>query len=127
MTLAGHFGCSVSLDLGSQFGASVELQCFQFIMPPPEFRLMRNETPLQPWQLANTDMYDLQHPPSVDEWVRDGHVFTNDLCHRRDVMTCGVLCQGLRMETRGLALTFILTVWPREITVRTRRSDLISL
>ena len=44
-----------------------------------------------------------------------------------DKMTCGVLSQGLRMETRRLALTFILMVWPRESTVRTRRSDLITL
>jgi hypothetical protein len=72
-------------------------------------------------------MYDLQHPPSVAEWARDGHSFTNDFCHREDVMTCGVLSQGLFMETRGLALSFVLLVWLRESTVRSRPPDLIKL
>jgi hypothetical protein len=127
LTFSDSFGSTLSLDLRTQFGQSVELQCFQFITPPIEFRLLRKETPLQDWQGGNTEMYDLQHPPSVAEWARDGHSFTNDLCHRKDVMTCGVLSQHLRIETRGLALTFVLMVWLRESTVRSRRSDLIAL
>jgi hypothetical protein len=43
------------------------------------------------------------------------------------VMTCGVLSQHLRMETRGLALMFVLMVWLRESTVRSRPPDLIKL
>jgi hypothetical protein len=113
--------------LRTLFGPLVELQSFQFVAPPSEFRLLRKETPLQDWQAANTEMYDLQHPPSVAEWTRDGHSFTNDLCHRKDVMTCGVLSQHLRMETRGLALIFVLMVWLRESTVRSRLPDLIKL
>ena len=61
-------------------------------------------------------MYDLQHSPAVKQWARDDHWFTNDLNHRHDVMTCGVLSQGLVMETRGLGLTFVLVVWLREGT-----------
>jgi hypothetical protein len=127
MTFSGSCGSTLSLDLRNTFGQSVELQCFQFITPPIEFRLLRKETPLQEWQAGNTEIYDLQHPPSVAEWARDGHSFTNDLCHREDVMTCGVLSQDLRMETRGLALTLVLMVWLRESTVRPRRPDLIAL
>lgn len=127
VTFTAVFGSTLGLDLRSQFGQSVELQCFHFITPPIEFRLMRNDLALQDWQAANTEMYDLQHPPSVAEWARDGHAFMNDLCHRKDVMTCGVLSQHLRMETRGLALMFVLMVWLRESTVRSRPPDLIKL
>jgi hypothetical protein len=127
LTFSGSCGSTLSLDLRNKFGQPVELQCFQFITPPIEFRLLRKETPLQDWQAGNTEMYDLQHPPSVVEWARDGHSFTNDLCHRHDVMTCGVLSQDLFMETRGLALSFVLLVWLRESTVRSRPADLIAL
>jgi hypothetical protein len=37
-----------------------------------------------------------------------------------DVVTCGVLSQGLAMETRGLAFDFLLLVWPREGTFLAR-------
>jgi len=40
------FGTTLSLDLRSQFGQSVELQCFHFITPSIEFRLMRNDLAL---------------------------------------------------------------------------------
>lgn len=60
----------------------------------------------------------LQHCPGVDEWTRDGHSFINDVHHRHDVMTCGVLSKALAVETRGLAGEFILQVWPREATIR---------
>jgi hypothetical protein len=118
LTLGGAFGCTLSLDLRKRFGELVELQCFQFITPPIEFRLMRHSLALQDWQAVNTNIYDLQHPPSVTTWSRDGHYFNNDLHHRNDVMTCGVLSKGLFMETRGLALNFLLTVWLRESTAR---------
>jgi hypothetical protein len=42
----------------------------------------------------------------------------NDLIQSRDIATCGVLSKGLVIETRGLGLTFVLLVWPRESTVR---------
>lgn len=121
------FGSTLSLDLRKRFGESVELESFHFVAPPVEFRLTRLGVPLQDWQTANTEMYDLQHGPSVAIWERAGHWFRNDLRHRNDVMTCGVLSRDLCMETRGLALQFVLLVWLRESTVRPQRVDLVSL
>jgi hypothetical protein len=66
----------------------------------------------------NTDILDLQHGPGVKEWARDGHSFINDVDHRHDVMTCGLLSRDLLMETRGLGLDFLLLVWLRESTRR---------
>jgi hypothetical protein len=60
LSLRAPFGGAISLDLRGQFGDRVELQCFQFVIPPVEFRLVRNGMPLQEWQPANPDMYDLQ-------------------------------------------------------------------
>lgn len=129
-TFRGSFGSSISLDLSEQFGASVEIESFQFISPPVEFRLVRDARPLQKWQAGNTEMYDLQHGPGVKDWEREGHRFVNDLDHRHDVMTCGVLSKNLVMETRGLAGDFLLVVWVRESTVRgvpsSRTSDVPS-
>jgi hypothetical protein len=127
LSLTGVFGGTIDLDLRGQFGEQVELQCFQFITPPIEFRLMRNDTPLHEWQRANTEMYDLQHPSSVADWARDGHSFVNDVHHRDDAVTCGVLSKDLKMETRGLALTFILMVWLRESTIREQHANLVAL
>jgi len=113
-------GESISLDLSKQFGDRAEIECFHFLEPPGEFRLVRNGTPLQDWQAGNREMYDLQHPPTIKEWQRDERRFTNDLQHRDDVMTCGVLSTGLAIETRGLAFPVTLLVWPRESTCRAR-------
>ena len=100
--LTAPFGSIISLDFRKQFGERVELECFHFVVPPIEFRLLRNNMPLQEWQQGNIAMYDLQHGPGSKQWCRDGHWFINDLDHRHDVATCGVLSQKLRLETRGL-------------------------
>lgn len=118
ISLTAAFGTSISLDFRKQLGEQVELQAFHFVTPPIEFRLLRGDLPLQEWQAGNTEMYDLQHGPGVQEWSSRGHRFINDLNHRHDVMTCGVLSKGLIMETRGLGLSFILLVWPRDTTCR---------
>ena len=118
LTVRDLFGSSASLDFTKQFGESVELQCFSFVTPPIEFRLVRGNTALQEWQAGNTETYDLQHGPGVEDWSRRGHLFVNDLHHRHDVMTCGVLSKNLVMETRGLAWEFVLHVWLRETTIR---------
>jgi hypothetical protein len=125
LTFSGLFGSTLSLDLRKRFGESVELESFHFVTPPVEFRLTRLGVPLQDWQAANTEMYDLQHGPLVANWERAGHRFTNDLRHRSDAMTCGVLSRDLCMETRGLAMQFVLLVWPRESTVRVQYVDSI--
>ena len=67
---------------------------------------------------GNTDMYDLQHGPGVRQWARDDHWFINDLVHRHDAMTCGLLSHNVLMETRGLGFDFLLLVWLREGTWR---------
>jgi hypothetical protein len=117
-SLSTPYGATISLDFRKQFGDRVELNCFQFVIPPVEFRLVRNSRPLQEWQAANTDMYDLQHGPGVRQWARDDHWFINDLMHRHDVMTCGLLSHNVLMETRGLGFDFLLLVWLREGTWR---------
>jgi hypothetical protein len=55
--------------------------------------------------------------------ARDSHWFVNDLDHRHDVMTCGVLSQNLSMETRGLGFDFLLLVWLRESTWRVQQKE----
>ena len=71
--------------------------------------------------------HHIKHGPSIKEWCRDGHWFVNDLDHRNDVMTCGVLSKELVMETRGIGLNFVLLVWPREGTWRVQKSVLTQL
>src|ERR1041385_1357698 len=118
LTLQGPFGSTISLDFRARFGEFIELQCFQFVVPPIECRFDRGDEPLQDWQQSNTDIYDLQHGPGVTEWARDGHSFINDIHHRHDVMTCGLLSRDLLMETHGLGVSFLLLVWLRESTRR---------
>ena len=84
ISLTAAFGTSISLDFRKQLGEQVELQAFHFVTPPIEFRLLRGDLPLQEWQAGNTEMYDLQHGPGVQEWSSRGHRFINDLNHRRD-------------------------------------------
>lgn len=116
LSLSALSGSIISLDLRKEFGERVELAFFQFVVPPIEFRLVRNQRPLQIWQSANTDVYDLQHCPRVKRWERDSHWFINDLDHRPDVRTCGVRSEDLGMQTRGLGLNCVLLVWLREGT-----------
>ena len=52
------------------FFRTVELQCFQFIIPPIEFRLMRHNLALQDWQAANTDMLIV----TLSETEKQAHV-----------------------------------------------------
>lgn len=118
LTLNARCGKFISLDFSAQLGERVELECFQFVTPPAEFRLRRENTPLQEWQAANTEIYDLQHGPRIKQWGRDGHWFVNDLDHRNDVATCGVLSKNLLIETRGLSFDCVLLVWVREGTCR---------
>ena len=98
ITITGSAGQAIGLDLREYFGDLLEIESFQFAVPPLEFRLVRNGVPLEDWQVGNTEMYDLQHPSKAKEWSRDGHRFINDLQHRNDVLTCGVLSQDLRSK-----------------------------
>ena len=120
-------GQSISLDLRAPLGEHVEIECFHFLVPPIEFRLVRNGMPLQDWQPGSTEMYDLQHPAHVFLWQRHGHWFVNDLDHRDNAMTCGVLSKDLALETQGLGFSIELLVWPRESTCRPRVSTTTGL
>jgi hypothetical protein len=123
ITIDYHAGDVIRLDLREQLGDSVELECFQFVVPPIEFRLVRNRVPLQDWQPGNTRMYDLQHPSGTKGWSRDEHQLSDELQHRPEHMTCGVLCKDLVIETTGLAFPIVLLVWPRESTCRMKLSS----
>ena len=116
ITIDALAGQTISLDLSDKLGDRAEIECFHFVAPPIEFRLVRNSIPLQVWQTGNTEMYDLQHGPGVKEWCRDEHAFINDVRHRDDVATCGVLSRDLTLETTGLGFHITLLVWPREST-----------
>jgi hypothetical protein len=117
ISIEARAGDWVSLDLSPELGERLEIECLQFLIPPIEFRLVRNSLPLQAWQAGNRELYDLQHGPGTKEWCRDGHWFMNDLDHRQDVATCGVLCRDLGIETRGLGFPISLFVWPRQSTL----------
>jgi hypothetical protein len=117
ITIEALAGQKVDLDLRKKPGERVEIECFHFVIPPLEFRLTRDGLSLQEWQVGNTDMYDLQHGPGAKQWCRGDHWFTNDLDHRNDVATCGVLSKELAIETTGLGFHLTLLVWPRESTV----------
>jgi hypothetical protein len=123
LKFTGSFGSAISLDLAEKLGDRVELQCFQFVVSPIEFRLLRHGTPLQEWQEGNVESYDLQHSPTVKEWSRNNHRFVNDLAHRNDVATCGLLSQEVIMETRGLLGDFLLLVWPRMSACRSKYAE----
>jgi hypothetical protein len=58
LSFSAPSGSTLSLDLREQFGERVEIECFHFIIPPVEFRLVRNSNALQEWQPENTEMYD---------------------------------------------------------------------
>ena len=116
LSLNAPSGSTISLDFAKLFGTRVELEAFQFILPPVDFRLVRGDKPLQEWQKGNSEIYDLQHCPGVKNWARDAHWFTNDLDHRNDVITCGILSRDLAMQPRGLGPTFVLMIWLRQGT-----------
>lgn len=116
LSLNALSGSTISLDFEKPLGARVELESFQFIAPPSDFRLVRGAKPLQDWQKGNSEIYDLQHCPGVKSWARDAHWFTNDFDHRHDVMTCGILSRNLAMQTQGLGLQFVLMIWLRQGT-----------
>jgi len=71
VSLNAPSGSTISLDLEKLFGERVELEAFQFVFPPIDFRLVRGDKPLQEWQKGNSEIYDLQHCPGVKNWARD--------------------------------------------------------
>src|SRR4029077_19578482 len=75
-----------------------ELQGYEFVEPPVEYRFLRAGSPISDWTSPVPGFISLLRPVLVDAAVQ----------------TRGLDAQNLAIETRGLAGTFILLVWPRE-------------
>lgn len=84
LTYQGEAGSSISLDLSAQLGPRAEIESFEFLTPPPEFRLVRNGLPLQRWQPWADGLFDLQHPRGhfvLQVWPREGTYPAPPACH----------------------------------------------
>lgn len=90
----GAYGSTVQVD---QPG---EIEGYQFINPPVEFRLLRTGRPITEWGPCDTDYHSLLRPVVANETLR----------------TRGLEASGLGIETRGLCGNFILLIWRREGT-----------
>jgi hypothetical protein len=75
-----------------------ELQGYEFVEPPIEYRFLRAGSPISGWTSPVSGFVSLLRPVIIDAAVQ----------------TRGLDAQNLAIETRGLAGTFILLVWPRE-------------
>lgn len=92
LTYHGTYGDSVSLNMDG------ELEGFEFIEPPIDFRVVRDGSPITEWERCDSEYHTLLRP--------------------RLGGTCGLSAQGLTIQTRGLCGRFTLLVWRREGTFR---------
>jgi hypothetical protein len=92
LTFKGKYGSIVDL------GRDGEIQGYEFVEPPIEYRFLRAGSPISDWTSPVPGFISLLRPVIVDAAVQ----------------TRGLDAQNLAIETRGLAGTFILLVWPRE-------------
>ena len=92
LTFKGSYGSILDLR---QDG---EIQGYEFIEPPLEYRFLRAGSPISDWTSPVPRFISLLRPVIVDAAVQ----------------TRGMVAKNLAIETRGLAGTFILLVWPRE-------------
>jgi hypothetical protein len=90
----GVYGAVVRID------ESGELEGYQFINPPIEFRFLRMGCPFTEWEQCDADYHSLLRPVVTNETLR----------------TRGLSASGLGIETRGLCGNFILLTWRREGT-----------
>jgi hypothetical protein len=74
-----------------------EIQGYEFVDPPVEYRFLRDHEPVSDWLSPVTGFISLVRPVVTDEGVR----------------TRGLDATNLVLETRGLVGHFILLVWPR--------------
>ena len=74
-----------------------ELEGFEFLQPPIEYRFLREGIPISEWAPPASGYVSLLHPVTLGIEVR----------------TRGLDARHLAIETRGLCGTFILLVWPR--------------
>ena len=93
---------TMSLDLRSQFGPRVELEMFNFIETPEEFRLCRDGKPICGWRPGDRELHDLQrtHLPVWRE--RNTGFEYSDPPQETDHVTFGLSPVGLTLETNGL-------------------------
>lgn len=92
LTFRGLYGSTVDLN------GSGEIQGYEFLQAPIEYRFTRAGSPISAWMTPEPRYASLLHP-----------VRTNTT-----VQTRGLDRKDLAIETRGLAGTFTLLVWPRE-------------
>jgi hypothetical protein len=74
-----------------------ELEGFEFLQPPIEYRFLREGTPISDWAQPEIGYVSLLRPVILGI----------------EVQTRGLDARHLAIETRGLCGTFILLVWPR--------------
>lgn len=92
LKFTGLYGSTVDLD------GNGEIQGYEFLQPPIEYRFLRAGSPISEWMSPEPRYVSLLHP-----------IRSNDA-----VWTRGLDRENLAVETRGLAGTFSLLVWPRE-------------
>lgn len=91
LTFKGPYGSIVDLRRDR------EIQGYEFVEPPIEYRFLRAGSPISDWTSPVPGFVSLLRPVIIDAAVR----------------TRGLDAKHLAIETRGLAGTFILLVWPR--------------
>jgi hypothetical protein len=92
LTFKGPYGSIVDLRRDG------EIQGYEFVEPPIEYRFLRAGSPISDWTSPVPGFISLLRPVIVDAAVQ----------------TRGLAAKNLAIETRGLAGTFTLLVWPRE-------------
>jgi hypothetical protein len=92
LTFKGPYGSIVDL------GRDGEIQGYEFVEPPIEYRFLRAGSPISDWTSPVPGFISLLRPVIIDAVVR----------------TRGMDAKHLAIETRGFAGTFILLVWPRQ-------------
>jgi len=92
LKFTGQYGSTVDLN------GSGEIQGYEFLDPPVEYRFLRAGLPISDWISPKLHYTTLLHPVRSDN----------------DVRTIGFDTTDVTIETSGLAGTFILLVWQRE-------------
>jgi hypothetical protein len=92
LTFKGPYGSVVDLRRDG------EIQGYEFVEPPIEYRFLRAGSPISDWTSPVPGFISLLQPVIINAAAQ----------------TRGLDATNLAIETRGLAGTFILLVWPRE-------------
>jgi hypothetical protein len=92
LTFKSVYGSTINLHRDG------ELQGYEFLEPPMEYRFLRGGAPISAWISPVPGFISLLRPVTI----------------KAAVQTRGLDAKNLAIETRGLAGTFILLVWPRE-------------